>query len=187
MKQTITYITALFLLNSCGSSSTAVKKEAAPEEHSKESSQPSIYSSQTIEDEVEESKPHKNPPEKEGVLEEKAKSKIRVEIFFDPNCTHCHEYFKWIESTGLSKKYIQDVEFKNICVEFIGLGKEGRCREQYGQDGADNFLVLYSKCVASGDENHCGVPRVFLNGKYIKDRGNLERYIQTEQTILNSQ
>ena len=183
MKQTIAYITTLFLLNSCGGSSTAVKKEAAPEESLKESSQPSLYSSHTIEDEVEEI----NPPKKDSALEDKAKSKIKVEIYFDPNCSHCHEYFNWLESSGLSKKYAQDVEFKKVCVEMLGLGKDGRSREPYGQDGADNFLVLFSLCRASGDEYRCGVPRVFLNGKYIKDRGNIERYIKVEQILLKSQ
>lgn len=182
MKQTIAYITTLFLLNSCGGSSTAVKKEPVEEEPS-HSSQPSLYSSETIEDDVEEI----NPSKKDSALEEKAQSKIKVDLYFDPNCSHCHEYFKWMESSGLSKKYAQDVEFKEVCVEIMGLGKEGRCREQYGQDGVDNFLVLFSRCKASGDEYHCGVPRVFLNGKYIKYRENLERYIQAEQVFLKSQ
>ncbi len=118
-----------------------------------------------------------------STLEDKANKKIRVEIFFDPSCSHCHEYFDWIESSGLSEKYAQDVEFKKVCVEFVGLGKEGRCREQYGQDGEGNFLVLFSRCTASGDEYHCGVPRVFLNGKYIPDRGNLEKHITAEQIL----
>lgn len=184
MKQTIAYIATLFLLNSCGGSSTAVKKEASPEEPL-HSPQPSLYSSETIEDEVDNNT--NDTPKKDSALEDKAKSKIRVDIYFDPNCSHCHEYSKWLESSGLSKKYAQDVEFKQICVEMLGLGKDGRCREQYKQDGEDNFLVLFSLCKASGDEYHCGVPRVFLNGKYIKDRGNIETYIKVEQTILKSQ
>ena len=87
MKQKIAYITTLFLLNSCGGSSTAVKKEASPEESS-HSSQPSLYSSETIEDEVDNNA--NDTPKKESNLEEKAKSKIKVDIYFDPNCSHCH-------------------------------------------------------------------------------------------------